>query len=185
QAGDAIEQELNGRNHHVTVTSYYRMVLLTGEVTAENDRARAQILAQGVEGVRGVYNDLVVMPPAGVLSRSQDAYITSKVRAHLIHANGVPAASVKVLTERGTVYLMGRLTYQEAQTTTKAIQQVDGVQRVARIIDFIPDTAAIDSSTSTVTSDDSDVAVDAVTSPPAPSDAEARPITQPDIQPSP
>jgi osmotically-inducible protein OsmY len=152
QASDAIEKEFNGRDHHVNVAVYYRKALLTGEVTSDADRARAQTLTQGVEGVQGVFNDLAVMPPSGVTSRSQDAYITSKVRARLLNTNGVPAASVKVLTERGTVYLMGQLTRQEVQTTTEAIQKVGGVQRVARVVDYVPDSAVSDGSSSTITS---------------------------------
>ena len=151
QARNGIEEALNGRTHHVTVTSYYRKVLLTGEVTSDADRARAQAVAQNVEGAQGVVNDLAVMPPSSAFSRSQDAYITSKVKTRFLNTNGVPAASIKVLTERGTVYLMGRLTRQETELATDAVQQVDGVQRVARVIDFVPDSAVTDGSTSTMT----------------------------------
>jgi osmotically-inducible protein OsmY len=151
QASQAIEQALAGRDHYVTVTSYYRKVLLTGEVTSDADRVRAQALAQSVPDVQGVVNALAVMPPSSAFSHSQDAYITSKVKTRFLHTNGVPVASIKVVTERGTVYLMGRLTRAEAQAATSAVQQVDGVQRVARVIDFVPDSAITDGPTSTVT----------------------------------
>ncbi|MDR0457712.1 MAG: BON domain-containing protein [Burkholderiaceae bacterium] len=151
QGSDSIEQALAGHDRHVNVTSYYRKALLTGEVISDADRARAQAAAQSIQGVQAVFNDLAVMPPSSMLSRSQDAYITSKVKTRFMHTNGVPAASIKVLTERGTVYLMGRLTRQETQSATSAAQQVDGVQRVARIIDFVPDSAITGGSTSTIT----------------------------------
>jgi osmotically-inducible protein OsmY len=151
QASDAIERGLAERDNHVNVTSYYRKVLLTGEVTSEADRALVQTLAQGVPEVLGVVNDLAVMPPSSTLSRSQDSYITGKVKTRFLHTNGVPAASIKVVTERGTVYLMGQLTRQETQAATNAVRQVDGVQRVARIIDFVSESAVTDGSTSTVT----------------------------------
>ena len=186
QITNAIEEAFNGRTHHVTVTSYYRKVLLTGEVTNEADRARAQALAQSAEGVQGIVNDLAVMPPSSAFSRSQDAYITSKVKTRFMHTNGVPAASIKVLTERGTVYLMGRLTRQETQTATAAAQEVGGVQRVARVIDFVPDSAVTDGSTSTLTggggNPDTDIStsgssVNDVTAPAAPSPGtQAHPI---------
>jgi osmotically-inducible protein OsmY len=151
QASSAIEQALAGRGCHVNVTSYYRKVLLTGEVTSDADRAQAQTIAQGVPETRGVVNDLAVMPASSLLSRSQDGYITSKVKTRFLNTNGVPATSIKVVTERGTVYLMGRLTRQETQTATSAVRQVDGVQRIARVIDFVPESAITDGSTSTVT----------------------------------
>lgn len=193
QASAAIEQALGERDHHVTVTSYYRKVLLTGEVASEADRTQAQALAQGVQEVQGVVNDLAVMPPSSAVSRSQDAYITSKVKTRFMHTNGVPAASIKVLTERGTVYLMGRLTRQEAQLATSAVQQVGGVQRVARVIDFVPESAVTDGSTSTVTGGGGspdvtagDGSVNDVTPPPSPAPpspgTQTRPIARPAIQ---
>jgi osmotically-inducible protein OsmY len=151
QTSSAIEQALAGRDYHVNVTSYYRKVLLTGEVTSDADRAQAQTVAQGVPEVQGVVNDLAVMPVSGMFSRSQDSYITSKVKTRFLNTNGVPAASIKVVTERGTVYLMGRLTRQETQAATSAVRQVDGVQRIARVIDFVPESAITDGSTNTVT----------------------------------
>jgi len=151
QVSTAIEDALGERDSHVNVTTYYRKVLLTGEVTSEADRAQIQTLAQSVPEVLGVVNDLAVMPPSSTLSRSQDSYITGKVKTRFLHTNGVPAASIKVVTERGTVYLMGHLTRQETQAATNAVRQVAGVQRVARVIDFVPESAMTDGSTSTVT----------------------------------
>jgi len=199
QVSEAIDKEFGERDHHINITTYYRKVLLTGEVTSDDDRARAQTIAQGVQGVQDVINALAVMPPSSAFSRSQDAYITSKVRARLLNTNGVPSASVKVLTERGTVYLMGQLTQQEAQTTTDAIQQVSGVQSVARVIDYISNADVRDGSSSTITggsgSGDSnnDNAASApnppnantvnTNSPEAPATgAETRPVSQPSIQ---
>jgi len=193
QASDAIEQALAGHDHHVNVTSYYRKVLLTGEVIDEADRARAQAAAQGISDVRGVVNALAVMPPSSAFSRSQDAYITSKVKTRFLHTNGVPAASIKVLTERGTVYLMGRLTSQETQQATNAVQEVSGVQSVARVIDFVPNSAITDGSSSTVTGGSypdipaNSGSVNDVTTPPSsippPPSPPPQPVDQPMTQP--
>jgi osmotically-inducible protein OsmY len=195
QTTDAIEQALAGHGSHVTVTTYYHKVLLTGEVISKADSARAQAAAQSVPDVRDVFNDLAVMPPSSAFSRSQDSYITSKVKTRFMHANGVPAASIKVVTERGTVYLMGRLTRQETQAATSAVQQISGVQRVARIIDFMPDSAVTGGATSTITGGGySDVAaedggVNDVASPPPPPSAatpspgaQTHPVAQPVIR---
>jgi osmotically-inducible protein OsmY len=192
QVSDAVEQALGRHDHHVTITSYYHKVLLTGEVASETDRMRAQAIAQGVQGVQGVVNNLAVMPPSNALSRSQDTYITSKVKARFLNTNGVPAASIKVVTERGTVYLMGRLTHQETELATDAVQRVGGVQRVARVIDFVPDAAVTGGSASATTSGGradvpvsgssvNDVAAPVSSAVSSPS-VETHPIAQPGIQ---
>ena len=89
--------------------------------------------------MQGVVNELAVMPESGPLQRSNDSLITSKVRTRLINQNGVPSGSIRVMTERGTTYLMGRLTAQEATLATEVTRQTDGVQRVVRVIDLIAD----------------------------------------------
>ncbi len=127
---------LAGRGH-VNVTSYYRKALLTGEVPTEQDRQLVQSIIAGTPGVQGVVNELAVMPNSGPGQRSNDAYVSGLVKARLIDANGAPANSVRVVTERGTTYLMGRLTAQEAEIVTQVARQTSGVQRVVRVIDLI------------------------------------------------
>jgi osmotically-inducible protein OsmY len=137
---EAVVQALPGRGHG-NVASYYRKVLVTGEVPNEQDRQTVDAIVRALPGVQGVLKDLAVMPESGALDRSNDALITSKVSARLIHQNGVPAGSIKVVTERGTTYLMGRLTAQEMALATEVARQTDGVQRVVRVIDLIADSA--------------------------------------------
>ena len=137
-ARDGVVQALNGRGH-VTVSSYYRKALITGEVPSAQDKQMVETYVRGLPGVQGVVNELAVMPESTTLQRSNDAFITSKVRGRLVGSNGVPAGSVKVLTERGTTYLMGRLTAQELAVTTDVISRTDGVQRVVRVVDLIAD----------------------------------------------
>ena len=139
-AGDAVVRALPGRGH-VNITSYYRKVLITGEVPSAQDSQLVAAQVRAVPGVAGVVNELAVMPESSTLQRSNDGLITSKVRTRLMNQNGVPAGSIRVTTERGTTYLMGRLTATETALATEVARQTDGVQRVVRVIDLIADPA--------------------------------------------
>lgn len=139
-AQQSVINALGGRGH-VTVTSYYRKVLLTGEVPTEQDRQLVESLVRGTANVAGIVNELAVMPNSGPVQRSNDTYITGKVKARFLDANGVPASAIRVVTERGTTYLMGRLTAHEMEVATDVARQTAGVERVVRVIDLIADPA--------------------------------------------
>ena len=135
--------EAMGERGHINVVSYYRKVLLTGEVPNAQDRQRAQATVAAVPEVAGVVNELAVMPDASFAQRSNDTFITGKVKTNLINANGVPANSIKVVTERGTVYLMGQLTRREADLAAEVARTTGGVGRVVRVVDFVSEQAAL------------------------------------------
>ena len=122
---------------HVSVVSFYRKVLLTGEVPTADDRQRAQAAVAGVPEVAGVVNELAVMPDSTLGQRSNDTYLTSKVKAGLLNANGVPGNSIKVVTERGTVYLMGRVTEREATRAADVARGQSGVGKVVKVFEVI------------------------------------------------
>ena len=90
------------------------MVLLTGEVPTEADRAKVEAAVAKVENVRAVLNELAVMPNSSLGQHSNDTLITGKVKAAFVDAKDLQVASIKVVTERGVVYLMGRVTEAEA-----------------------------------------------------------------------
>lgn len=122
---------------HVNVTSYNRMVLITGEVPAEADkRAVEQALSQ-VEHVRSVVNELVVAPNSSLGDRSADAVVTGKVKAAFIDAKDLQAQAFKVVTERGAVYLMGLVTEREATRATEIARSTSGVKKVVRVMEII------------------------------------------------
>lgn len=135
-AQQSVVDALAGRGH-VNVTSYYRKVLLTGEVPTEQDRQMVHSIVERTPQVQGVINELAIMPNSGPKQRSSDAFISGKVRARLIDANGAPANAVRVITERGTTYIMGRLTAHESEVVTQVVRQTSGVERVVRVIDLI------------------------------------------------
>ena len=130
-------RETLGDRVHVNVTSYNRQVLLTGEVPTAADGQKVELIAQGVDNVRSVVNDLGVMPASSLTQRSRDAFISTKVRASLVDAKDLSANAFKVVTERGVVYLMGRVTQREAKRSAEIARGVDGVRKVVRVFEVI------------------------------------------------
>lgn len=124
---------------HINITSYNRQVLLTGEVPTEADKQRAEQIVSRVENVKSVLNELAVMGNSTLTQRSSDTLITGKVRASFIDAKDLYANAFRVTTERGTVYLMGRVTQREAERATEITRGVSGVQRVVRAFELISD----------------------------------------------
>lgn len=143
QASSRVNDALGERRGHISITSYYRKVLLTGEVATAEDRQRAFAAVSGTANVAGVIDELAVMPVSSLSQRSNDTYLTGRVKTRLLDTNGVPGNSIKVVTERGTTYLMGRLTQREADLATEVARTTPGVQRVVRVIDFISEQAAL------------------------------------------
>ena len=122
---------------HIDVTSYNRRVLLTGEVLNEQDKQLAGQLVSRVENVNAIVNELHIGENASFSQRSSDTLITGKVRASFVDAKDLYANAFKVVTENGTVYLMGRVTKREAERASDIARSVSGVQRVVRIFDIV------------------------------------------------
>jgi osmotically-inducible protein OsmY len=130
-------REVLGNAGHVNVTSYNRQLLLTGEVPAEGDKAAIEAAIARTENLRTVVNDLAVMAPSSIGSRSNDTLITSKVKASLVDAKDIISTAFKVVTERGVVYLMGRVTEREANRATDVARGVPGVEKVVRVFEVV------------------------------------------------
>ena len=126
-----------GERGHVNITSYSRQVLLTGEVPTAQDRQSVEQVASKVENVRSVVNEIAVMEITSLTQRSSDALITGKIKASLVDAKDLFASSFKVVTERGTTYLMGRVTQREADRATEIARGIDGVKKVVRLLEII------------------------------------------------
>ena len=121
----------------VSVTSYNRLVLLTGEVPGAAERAQVEQAVAKVENVRAVVNELVVAPNSSLSSRTADNALATKVKLTLVDAKDVQANAFKVVAERRVVYLMGRVTEREGQRGAELASQVSGVEKVVKVFDIV------------------------------------------------
>ena len=136
KVASAVRKEM-GERIHLNVTSFNRQVLLTGEVRTAADKERAEKLAQSQENVKAVVNDLAVMPVSSLTERSKDTVITGRVKAAFVDAKDLQVGAIKVVTERGIVYLMGRVSPREAKRATDIARGMSGVTKVVRVFEEI------------------------------------------------
>lgn len=136
KVGNAVRKEM-GERIHLNVASFNRQVLLVGEVRTAADKERAEKLAQSQENVNSVVNDLAVMPVSSLTQRSKDAVTTGRIKAAFVDAKDLQVNAIKVMTERGVVYLMGRVTAREAKRATDIARGTGGVTKVVRVFDEI------------------------------------------------
>jgi osmotically-inducible protein OsmY len=126
-----------GDRGHLNLTSYNRQVLLTGEVPTAQDKQLVEQIVSRIENVSSVVNELVVAGNSSLSQRSSDTLVTGRIKAQLIDAQDLFSNAFKVVTERGTAYLMGRVTQREADRATALVRSTSGVQKVVRIFDII------------------------------------------------
>lgn len=126
-----------GDRVHVNLTSYNRQVLLTGEVPSAQDKQQVEQIVSRVENVNSVVNELAVMGNSSLRDRSSDVLVTGNVKARLLDARDLQSNAFKVVTERGTTYLMGRVTQREADRATAVVRGTTGVQKVVRIFETL------------------------------------------------
>jgi osmotically-inducible protein OsmY len=122
---------------HVNVTSYNRHVLLTGEVPNEEAKAGVAKIISDLSNVKVVSNELVVGPNTDISSRSNDTLITTNVKLRFINNKTFQSDHVKVVTENGTVYLMGLLYRKEADAAADIAATTGGVQRVVKVFEYL------------------------------------------------
>ncbi|MCC7311892.1 MAG: BON domain-containing protein [Sulfuritalea sp.] len=135
--------EKYGDKVHVNATSYNRMMLLTGEVPTAEIKADVEKIAAGVTDVKSVANELAIAAPSSFGTRSNDSYITSKVKARFIDTGKFSANVVKVVTEAGVVFLLGIVTQAEADAAVEVARTTGGVLKVVRVFEIVsPENAA-------------------------------------------
>ena len=137
KASGRIGEALPGDNVRVNTTSYNRMVLLTGEVPKEDDKTTAEQVVARIDNVVSVVNELTVGPPNSFNEKTKAAFISTKVKASLVDAKDVFANQIKVVTHRGVVYLMGRVTEREANRAAEIARGVSGVVKVVRVFEIL------------------------------------------------
>lgn len=128
-----------GNAGQVNIASFNRRVLLTGEVRDEAMKAAVEREVSAIEGVASIVNELAIAGSSSFTSRSNDSLITGKIKASFVDAKDLYANSIKVVTERGIVYLMGRVTQREGDLAAEVARGVGGVQKVIKIFEYIGD----------------------------------------------
>lgn len=118
-------------------TSFNRRLLITGEAPTEALKARVSEIGRGVPGVKDVYNEMAIAGPIGFAARSNDGYITTKVKARLFDDNRINANHVKVVTSNGVVFLMGLVKREEADIAAGIAARTTGVARVVKVFEYL------------------------------------------------
>ena len=138
KAGPRIREAI-GDKGHINVTSYNRIALISGEVPSDADKAGAEKAVAGIEGVTNVVNELEVGANSTISTRSSDTVITGRVKSALIDAKDIQASAIKVVTERGNVYLMGRVSEREATRAADIARAQPSVLKVVRVFEILTD----------------------------------------------
>jgi osmotically-inducible protein OsmY len=140
KASNRLRETLGDRGR-VSATSYNRMVLLTGEVPSDADKTAAEQAVARVDNVRATVNELTVLGSgafaSSLVNRSNDLIVSGKVKATFVDAKDLQANAFKVVTDRGVVYLMGRVTDREADRASELTRSINGVQKVVRVFEII------------------------------------------------
>lgn len=121
---------------HINVTSYNGILLVTGETPSQSLKQQVTTELQKIPKVRKIYNELTIAAPSALPSRSTDAWITSKLKTKMTTNEGTDPFHIKVVTERGIVYLMGLLSHAEADQAVNLVKSTAGVQRVVKIFEY-------------------------------------------------
>lgn len=125
------------REAHIDVTSYNGVVLLTGQVASDDNRSAASDVANRVKRVRQVHNELSVSGATSILARSNDSWLTTKIKTKLLFTANLNSGHIKVITENGVIYLMGLTTRAEADTAVDVARNTSGVQKVVRVFEYL------------------------------------------------
>ncbi len=125
------------KSAHLVVVSYNGIVLLAGQVESEELRQKAQTATDQVKKVRKVHNELTVGGPTSWLARSNDSWLTTKVKTKLIASRTVSADRIKVVTENGVVYLMGIIPRDEADRAVEITRNTFGIQKIVKVFDYL------------------------------------------------
>ena len=128
---------------HIEVTCFNQVVLLTGETTSAALRQQAEAIAHSVPDVNRIYNQITVKGPVSSLTRASDSWITTKIKTQMLATKGLQSGTIKVITENGSVYLMGIVSHDQADMSVDIARQVSGVQKVVKIFKYMSEPQAV------------------------------------------
>jgi osmotically-inducible protein OsmY len=129
---------------HLVAVSYNGVVLLAGQVETAELRAQAENIAGSLDKVRKVHNELQVGGPISMVARTNDNWLTAKVKSRMLTASEVAGRKVKVVTENGTVYLMGILPRDQADLAVESARSVYGVQKIVKVFEYLDPAVAVE-----------------------------------------
>lgn len=121
---------------HISVTTFNQVVLLTGQASTTELQQQAEALTKSVPEVARVYNQITIQGPTSSLIRASDAWITTKIKTQMLATKDLKSGTIKVVTEDGSVYLMGVVSHRQASMSVIIARQVAGVQKVVRIFQY-------------------------------------------------
>ncbi len=137
KAGQALNSDPELKEQaHWNVVSYNTVVLLTGETPTDAMRQKALELVKSVDKVTHVYNEITIAAPSSMVARTSDSYITSKVKTQMFTSSELSSIDIKVVTEKGVVYLMGIVSRAESEVATEIARQTGGVQKVVKLFQY-------------------------------------------------
>ncbi|MDB5812458.1 MAG: putative periplasmic or secreted lipoprotein [Betaproteobacteria bacterium] len=125
------------KDAHFNLTSFSRMVLITGEATDASMKSDIEKIVAAVDNVRGVYNEMAIGAPTALSARANDSFVTSKVKARFVDQQKFNAVHVKVVTEANVVYLLGLVKRKEGDDAVEIARTTSGVQRVVKLFEYI------------------------------------------------
>ncbi len=136
KAEQAIRDNQGSAKLHVSILSYNNNVLLVGQAPSEEKRLDVENAVRDLDKVRRIYNEIKIADPTPLSVRSQDAWITTKVKSNLMFNDRVDGSRIKVLTENGVVYLIGIVTAEEDEAAVDLARRVEGVQKVVKLFEY-------------------------------------------------
>jgi osmotically-inducible protein OsmY len=133
---------------HIVVTAYNGVVLLVGQAATKELKDQVTAIAKTVPKVKRIYNEVVIGTPTAYLIRTNDSWITTKVKTKLLTAKHLRSGQFKILTENGVVYMMGMVSRSQAQSAVNIVRHVDGVQKVVKVFEYTRVTETADNNVS-------------------------------------
>ena len=121
---------------HISVSTYYGIMLLVGQAPTPELKQQAYNLVKNIPNVSRIYNEITIAPPSLVGQRTRDAWITSKARSKMLLQSGLRSTDIKVVTENGVVYLMGRVSHQQANLASNVVRRISGVTKVVKVFEY-------------------------------------------------
>lgn len=121
---------------HINAYVYNGNVLLVGQTPTVGFKQHAEDITRGISGVNKIYNEMTIQSPTATLVRTNDTWITTKIRSLLLKDQGIQSNRIKVITEDGTVYLLGKVSREQADKAVNIVRTIGGVQKVVRVFEY-------------------------------------------------